>query len=197
MSKGTGPRLVLASSSPYRRQLLERLRLDFNTHSPEIDESARPGEAAPALALRLAAAKATAVAAQFPDALVIGSDQVAMAGERRLGKPGDRAAACAQLRAMRGQAVTFHTGLCLLNTALGRQQTALVPVTVTLRPLSDAEIDRYVDADQPFDCAGSARIEALGIALVEKISGDDPNALIGLPLIELCRMLRNEGIALP
>jgi septum formation protein len=197
MVAAASPRLVLASSSPYRRDLLARLRLDFNTHSPNIDESARDGEAPGALALRLASAKAAAVAPRFQDALIIGSDQVAMAGGSQLAKPGNRAAAIAQLQAMSGLSITFHTALCLLNPARRRQQTALVPVNVTMRTLTFGEIERYVDADQPFDCAGSARIEGLGIALVENISGDDPSALIGLPLIELCRMLRNEGVDLP
>lgn len=189
--------LVLASSSPYRRALLSRLRLDFNTHSPDVDEAPRPREAAPDLALRLALSKANAVAPRFPAALIIGSDQVAMSNGRQLDKPHNHAGATAQLRAMSGKAVTFYTALCLLNAASGHRQTAVVPVTVTMRALDDAQIDRYLAAEQPYDCAGSARIEAFGITLVEKISGDDPNALIGLPLIELCRMLRNEGIPLP
>lgn len=197
MTAALRPRLVLASSSPYRRALLARLRLDFNTHSPDIDETPNAGETAPDLALRLAVAKAEAVALRFPQSLIIGGDQVAMAGGRQLGKPGNHAAAAAQLREMSGQTVIFHTALCLLNAKSGRRQSALVPVTVTMRNLDDAGIERYLAADQPYDCAGSARIEAFGIALVEKISGDDPNALIGLPLIELCRMLRNEGFELP
>lgn len=191
------PRLVLASSSIYRRELLARLRLDFESHSPAIDESPRGGEAAPALALRLACSKAAAVATRFPDALIIASDQVAICGERHLEKPGDHATATRQLREMSGKSVTFHTALCLLNTASGRRQTALAPVTVAMRVLDDPAIERYLAAEQPYDCAGSARIEALGITLVEKISGDDPNALIGLPLIALCAMLRNEGVELP
>lgn len=190
-------RLVLASSSSYRRELLSRLRLDFTTHSPDIDESPLPGEAATAVALRLAAAKAAAVASRFGDALIIGSDQVALLGSRILGKPGNHAAAVEQLGAMSGNSVGFHTALCLLNARTGRQQTALATVTVTMRRLDPAEIERYLTAEPAFDCAGSARIEALGITLVEKITGDDPNALIGLPLIELCRMLRAEGVRLP
>ena len=189
--------LVLASSSPYRRELLGRLRLDFKTHSPDIDESPLPAEAAPALALRLATAKAEAVASHYPESLIIGSDQVALSGSQLINKPGNHVAALAQLRAMSGRTITFFTALCLLNAKTGHRQTAVVPVAVTMRALGDAEIERYLAAETPYDCAGSARIEAFGITLVEKISGDDPNALIGLPLIELCRMLRHEGLALP
>jgi septum formation protein len=190
-------RLVLASSSPYRRELLARLRLDFTTHSPDIDESALPGESAVQLALRLASAKAAAVAERLGDALIIGSDQVALLEGRILGKPGNYAAAAAQLRAMSGKSVDFHTALCLLNAGTRRQQTSVATVTVAMRQLGADEIERYLTAEPAFDCAGSARIEALGIALVEKINGDDPNALIGLPLIDLCRMLRAEGVRLP
>lgn len=190
-------RLVLASSSPYRRELLARLRLDFTTHSPDIDESALPGESAIQLSLRLASAKAAAVANRFGDALIIGSDQVALLEGKILGKPGNYAAAVEQLGAMSGRTVDFHTALCLLNAGTGRQQTSVATVTVTMRQLSTDEIGRYLKTEPAFDCAGSARIEALGIALVEKISGNDPNALIGLPLIDLCRMLRAEGVRLP
>ena len=189
--------LVLASSSPYRRELLGRLRLDFKTHSPDIDESPLPAEAAPALALRLATAKAAVVASHYPESLIIGSDQVALSGSQLINKPGNHVAALAQLRAMSGRTITFYTALCLLNAKTGHRQTAVVPVAVTMRALGDAEIERYLAAETPYDCAGSARIEAFGITLVEKISGDDPNALIGLPLIELCRMLRHEGLELP
>jgi septum formation protein len=191
MPPAAPPRLVLASSSVYRRELLARLRIDFETHSPDIDETARAGEPADGLALRLACAKAAAAACRFPDGLIIGSDQVAMSGAR------DHATARRQLREMSGQLITFYTALCLLNAASGRRQTAVVPVAVQMRTLDDAQIDRYLAAEQPYDCAGSARIEAFGITLVEKISGDDPNALIGLPLIALCEMLRNEGFELP
>ena len=186
MPPTTPPRLVLASSSAYRRELLARLKIDFETCSPDIDET-----------LRLACAKAAAAAARYPAALIIGSDQVALCSGRELAKPGDHARAKQQLGMMSGKAITFHTALCMLNAASGRQQTAVVPVTVQMRVLDEAAIERYLAAEQPYDCAGSARIEALGITLVDKISGDDPNALIGLPLIALCRMLRNEGIVLP
>ena len=189
--------VVLASSSPYRRQLLARLRLDFETAVPDIDEAPLPGEGAPALALRLAIGKAAAVAARYPDSLIIGSDQVAMNGMEQLHKPGCHATARNQLTAMSGRRITFFTALCLFNSHSGRHQSAVVPVEVKMRQLDAAAIDRYLAAEQPYDCAGSARIEAFGITLVEKLSGDDPNALIGLPLIELCRMLRNEGIDLP
>ena len=146
---------------------------------------------------RSASAKATAVANRFGDALIIGSDQVALLEGKILGKPGNYAAAVEQLRAMSGRSVDFHTALCLLNAGTGRQQTSVATVTVTMRKLGPDEIERYLSAEPAFDCAGSARIEALGITLVEKIGGDDPNALIGLPLIDLCRMLRAEGVRLP
>lgn len=190
-------RLVLASSSPYRRELLARLRLDFTTHSPDIDESELPGESATEMALRLAVAKAAAGASRFGDALIIGSDQVALLDSRKLGKPGNYAAAVEQLAAMSGKTVSFHTALCLMNARTNRRQTAVSTVAVTMRQLERVEIERYLAAEPAFDCAGSARIEALGISLVEKINGDDPNALIGLPLIDLCRMLRQEGVNLP
>jgi septum formation protein len=197
MPAPTQPRLVLASSSLYRRELLSRLHIDFETHSPDIDESPQAGEGAAALALRLACAKAAAAARRFPNALIVGSDQVAMCGEHQLEKPGDHAEASRQLREMSGRSITFHTALCLLNAASGLRQTAVTPVTVAMRVLDDAAIGRYLAAEPAYDCAGSARIEAFGITLVEKISGDDPNALIGLPLIALCAMLRNEGFELP
>jgi len=190
-------RLVLASSSPYRRELLARLRLDFTTHSPDIDESGLPGESATEMAIRLASAKAAAVAPGFPVALIIGSDQVALLGSRKLGKPGNHDAAVEQLGALSGKTVSFHTALCLLNARTLRSQTAISTVAVTMRQLKSAEIERYLAAEPAFDCAGSARIEAFGISLVEKINGDDPNALIGLPLIDLCRMLRQEGVSVP
>lgn len=197
MPPTTPPRLVLASSSVYRRELLARLKIDFETCSPDIDETARPGENPEAQALRLACAKAATAAVRHPATLIIGSDQVALCNGRELAKPGDHARAKLQLGMMSGKTITFHTALCLLNAISGRQQTAVVPVTVQMRVLDDAAIERYLAAEQPYDCAGSARIEALGITLIDKISGDDPNALIGLPLIALCRMLRNEGLSLP
>lgn len=189
--------LVLASTSRYRRELLGRLNIPFESVAPDVDESPLANEAPQALALRLACAKAQAVQQAWPDALIIGSDQVAVVGTALLSKPGDHANAVRQLRLMRGKAVQFFTALCVLNTRAVRQQTAIVPVTVHMRDLSDAEIERYLIAEQPYDCAGSARIEALGITLVARLEGNDPNALIGLPLIALCEMLRKEGMELP
>jgi septum formation protein len=190
------PRIVLASTSAYRRALLERLRLPFEVKSPHLDETRLPGEAARTTALRLAEAKARAVAPSCPGSLVIGSDQVAALGETHLGKPGNHANAVAQLKAMRGKEVLFHTALALLNTETGAVQTAEVPTTVGFRDYSDAEIERYLQAEQPYDCAGSAKIEGLGIILVEHVRGDDPSALIGLPLARLAAMLRQEGVAI-
>jgi septum formation protein len=191
------PRLVLASTSPYRRELLARLQVPFQTVAPDADEAPLAGETPRKTAERLAEAKARAVAALFPDNLVIGSDQVAYLGEQRFGKPGSRANAVGQLRAMSGKSVVFHTGLCLLNTATGRVHLRGIPTEVRFRELSDAEIDSYLDREDALNCAGSALSEGLGIALLEHMRGDDPNALIGLPLIALCDMLRAEGIALP
>ncbi len=189
--------LVLASTSRYRRELLARLDIAFEVAAPDVDETPLEGEAPQALALRLACSKAEAVRRAWPGALIIGSDQVAVVGDVLLDKPGNFANAAAQLRQMRGKPVYFHTALCLLNTRTSRQQTALVPVTVHMREYTDAQIERYLRAEEPYDCAGSARIEGLGITLVAKLEGEDPNALIGLPLIALCDMLRNEGWELP
>lgn len=191
----TGVRLVLASSSAYRRALLERLRLPFEVCVPEVDETRLPGEAPPALALRLAEAKARAGGADSPGALVIGSDQVAELDGECLGKPGGHDAAVAQLRAMRGRDVLFHTALALLDTRSGALQIASVPTLVRFRRSADREIACYVDLERPYDCAGSARIEGLGIALVERVASEDPSALIGLPLVELVTMLRRAGVA--
>lgn len=187
-------RIVLASTSPYRRALLARLQLPFEVKSPEVDETALPGEAARDTALRLAQAKACAVASSFSDSLVIGSDQVAVLESVHLGKPGGHDQAVVQLRAMRGKSVVFHTALALLNTASGVLQVEDVPTTVRFREYGDREIERYLEREQPYDCAGSARIEGLGIVLVESVTGDDPSALIGLPLIRLGAMLRKEGV---
>lgn len=191
------PRLVLASTSAYRRELLTRLHLPFEIASPDADETALPGETPVATAERLSIAKARAVALRFPDALIIGSDQVAYLESQRFGKPLTRERAIEQLRAMRGRTVIFHTGLCLLDSNSGRFQVCGVPTEVAFRQLSDAEIERYLDKEQPYHCAGSAKSEGLGICLLDSMRGDDPNALIGLPLIALCGMLRNEGVALP
>jgi septum formation protein len=189
--------LVLASTSTYRRELLQRLQLSFEVAAPDVDESALPGEAPAATALRLAEAKARAVARAFPDALIIGSDQVAAVGDECFGKPGTRANARAQLRAMSGREIVFHTGLCLLDSANGAVQTGCVDIHVGFRPLTDAEIESYLDKEDALNCAGSAKSEGLGISLLSYLRGDDPNALIGLPLIALCDMLRKAGLALP
>lgn len=190
-------KLVLASTSAYRRELLQRFDLPFDVARPDIDETPLPGEAPQATAERLAVEKARAVAGQFPDTLIIGSDQVAYMGDARFGKPGTIERAITQLKSMSGRTVIFHTALALLNTRSGHVQVDAVPTEVRFRNLSDDEIVRYVNKERPLDCAGSAKSEGLGITLLDALSGDDPNALVGLPLIALARMLRNEGIALP
>ncbi|KQO13613.1 septum formation inhibitor Maf [Acidovorax sp. Leaf76] len=189
--------LVLGSTSRYRRELLERLRLPFDVAAPHVDETPEPGEAPRTLALRLALAKARAVAQQYPQAVVIGSDQVADLAGTPLGKPGEHERAVQQLRQMRGQTVIFQTTVAVVCAATGFKQVDLAPVEVTFRDLSDAEIERYLRAEQPYDCAGSAKSEGLGIALLDAIHSDDPTALIGLPLIRTCRMLRAAGLVLP
>ena len=188
------PALILASTSRYRHELLARLRLPFTVESPGVDETARPGETPRALAQRLALAKARAVAERHPDALVIGSDQVAELDGLAIGKPGSHVRAVEQLRAMSGRSVVFHTAVATLRLASGYSAQALVPVTVRLRRLGDSEIERYLRAEQPYDCAGSAKVETLGIALVEAVESDDPTALVGLPLIRTCAMLRAGGL---
>lgn len=190
-------KLVLASTSAYRRELLQRFGLPFEVARPDIDESPLPGETPQATAERLAVEKARAVAGQFDDALIIGSDQVAHMGDTRFGKPGTVERAIAQLQSMSGRTVVFHTALAVLNTRSGRVQLDAVPTEVRFRSLSSDEIVRYVNKERPLDCAGSAKSEGLGITLLDALAGDDPNALVGLPLIALARMLRNEGIALP
>lgn len=190
-------KLVLASTSAYRKMLLERLQQPFETDRPETDETPHAGEHPAATAERLACEKARAVAGRWPDALIIGSDQVAHLGDEIFGKPGTEARAIAQLQRMRGETVVFHTALALLNTRTGHLQVEGVPTRVRFRTLSDAEIRRYVERERPLDCAGSAKSEGLGISLLEAMSGDDPTALIGLPLIALSRMLRAEGVELP
>jgi len=187
-------RLVLASTSRYRRELLSRLGLPFEVAAPEVDETPQPGEAPDATALRLAEAKARAVAERFPDSLIIGSDQVLLLDGEQLGKPGNYDNAFAQLKKMQGKAMVFHTALCLLNSRTGHVQLRDVPTTIHLRPLSDAQIESYLRKEQPYDCAGSARSEGLGIALIARYDTADPNALIGLPLIALTEMLTNEGV---
>ena len=189
------PAIVLASTSPYRRKLLARLWLRFEVRAPAVDETALPGEAARETALRLAQAKACAVAPDCPAALIIGCDQVAVLDGVSLGKPGNHANAVAQLKAMRGKSVLFHTALALLNAGTGALQTAEVPTTVRFRQYGDAEIEHYLEKERPYDCTGSAKIEGLGIVLVESVHSSDPTALIGLPLMQLAAMLRNEGVA--
>jgi len=186
--------LILGSSSRYRRELMQRLRLPFDVHSPDVDETPAPGEAPANLAGRLALAKARAVAAMYPEAVVIGSDQVADLNGMPLGKPGNHERAVAQLRQMRGQSVVFQTAVAVACLATGFEQMLLAPVRVTFRDLSDDEIERYLQAEQPYDCAGSAKSEGLGIALLERIDNDDPSALVGLPLIRTCAMLRAAGM---
>lgn len=192
---GNRSRLVLASTSPYRRELLNRLGLAFETAAPEVDESSRADEAPEALVRRLAEAKARAVAGRYPGALIIGSDQVAVIDGEILGKPGAHDAAVAQLQRLSGHKVTFLTGLCLLNSATGRAQLDMIPFHVVFRTLNDRMIERYLAREQPYNCAGSFKSEGLGIVLFERLEGDDPTALIGLPLIRLSRMLEAEGLS--
>jgi septum formation protein len=186
--------IVLASSSKYRGELLARLGLPFEVASPDVDETPMSGEAPQDTALRLAEAKALTVAAQFPRALIIGSDQVAVLGTQALGKPGNHANAVKQLQAMRGKQVVFHTALCLYNAATGKSDARVVPYSVRFRDCSDAQIESYLQREQPYDCAASARAEGLGIALIAAMHGEDPNALIGLPLIALTEMLAAQGV---
>ncbi|WP_298231532.1 Maf family nucleotide pyrophosphatase [uncultured Azohydromonas sp.] len=188
------PPLILASTSRYRRELLQRLRLPFAVEAPHTDESPLPDEAPAALALRLALAKAQAVAMQHPEAVVIGSDQVADLHGHPIGKPGGFERAKQQLRHMSGQQVVFQTAVAVVRRDHGFARSLLAPVAVTFRSLSDAEIERYLSLDQPFDCAGSAKSESLGVALLERIDSDDPTALVGLPLMRTCRLLREAGI---
>jgi len=186
--------LVLASTSPYRKELLQRLGLEFRTAAPNVDESCQPGEAPEQLVKRLAEEKARAVAKQFPDALIIGSDQVAVIGTDILTKPGTHENAVAQLQCCSGQTVTFLTGLCLFNARSGKAQTEVVPFRVHFRPLNAAQIENYLRREQPYNCAGSFKSEGLGISLFDRLEGDDPATLIGLPLIRLIRMLETEGM---
>lgn len=196
-SSRAAPALVLGSTSPYRRALLDRLRLPFEVAAPLVDETALPGESCEALALRLALAKARAVADRYPGAVVIGSDQVADLEGQPLGKPGCHDRAAEQLRLMRGRSVVFQTAVAVVCVHTGFQQMELASVRVRFRSLSDLEIEAYLRAEQPYDCAGSAKSEGLGICLLDSIDSDDPTALVGLPLIRTCRMLRAAGIQLP
>lgn len=191
------PQLVLGSTSRYRRELLERLGIPFDVAAPDCDETPLAGETAAATATRLARLKAQSLAVRFPAALIIGSDQVALLDGVQLGKPGNFERAFAQLQAMRGRTVVFHTALALHNAASGNTQEVVVPWRVTMRDYDDGEITRYLEREQPYDCAGSAKTEGLGVAMIAAMEGSDPAAIIGLPLIELCRMLRAEGYPLP
>ena len=198
MSESPTPRaLVLGSTSKYRRELLSRFRLPFDTASPEVDETPLPGEAPAALALRLALAKAHAVADKFPNAVVIGSDQVPDLNGQPLSKPLTHPNAVAQLRAMSGQSMLFHTAVAVVCKATGFVQSDTAVVRTVFRSLNDAEIERYLRAEEPYDCAGSAKSEGLGITLLDAIESDDPTALIGLPLIRTARLLRAAGVVLP
>ncbi len=196
MQSSPSRKLVLGSTSVYRRELLARLRLPFIVAAPNVDETPRPGEAPAALARRLALAKAHAVADMHPDCIVIGSDQVADLHGQPLGKPGTHDRAVAQLQAMRGQTVIFQTAVAVVCKASGFVQEDLAPVRVKFRDLGDAEIEQYLRTETPYDCAGSAKSEGLGISLLEAIDNDDPTALVGLPLIRTCRMLRAAGLNL-
>ncbi|MDO8706090.1 MAG: Maf family nucleotide pyrophosphatase [Sulfuricaulis sp.] len=187
-------KLILASSSPYRRELLERLRIPFETIAPEVDETPRPGETPEALVERLAIEKARKVADRKSGTLVIGSDQVAVYNGVIVGKPHRHDVAVQQLRSASGKTVTLYTGLALVNADTGRLQCEVIPYRVTFRVLTDQMIESYLRKEQPYSCTGSVRSEGLGIALLEKFEGDDPNTLIGLPLIRLVRMLENEGV---
>lgn len=190
----TSPALILASTSIYRRALLQKLGLPFSVDSPAIDESRHTHETAAELALRLGIAKAQALQTHYPRHLLIGSDQVASVEQHILGKPGNRANAVQQLTQVSGKAVTFYTSVCVLDSASGRYLSAVDTTTVHFRQLSLAQIEHYLDHDQPYDCAGSFKAESLGIALFEKIQGDDPNALVGLPLIQLVQLLEQFGV---
>lgn len=189
--------LILGSTSRYRRELLSRLQLPFETVSPEVDETPLPGETPYALSLRLAQAKAQAVARLHPGALIIGSDQAPELDGRPLSKPGTHERATEQLRQMSGRQMNFHTGVCVACADTGFLQADVVTVQVRFRTLDDAEIERYLRAEQPYDCAGSAKSEGLGIALLDALVSDDPSALVGLPLIRTCQLLRAAGVVLP
>jgi septum formation protein len=186
--------LVLASTSPFRKNVLEKLGLPFDTHSPEVDETPQPGETPAQLVERLSIAKAQAVASHFKQGLVIGSDQVAVIDDEILGKPGNHETAVAQLQRASGKTVTFLTGLALVNAESGSIQAEVVPFKVVFRQLTQQQIVNYLNAEQPYNCAGSFKSEGLGIALFDRLEGDDPNTLIGLPLITLIRMLEKEGM---
>lgn len=186
--------LILASSSEYRRELLLKLQIPFSSISPHVDETPLAGEKPQETALRLAQVKARKVGSDYPHALVIGCDQVATLDDEQLGKPLNHANATKQLQKMRGREVTFHSALCLYNAATGNMQAQVVPYVVHFKQLTDEQIENYLTKEQPYHCAGSAKSEGLGIALIERMLGEDPNALIGLPLIKLISMLQNENV---
>jgi septum formation protein len=190
----TLPALILGSTSRYRRELLERLRMPFTVDAPRVDETPQPGERPAELAVRLALAKARDVASRAQAAVVIGSDQVADLDGVPVGKPGTHERAVEQLRSMRGRSVIFQTAVTVLHADTGFEASALVPVTVRFRQLDDGEIEHYLRTEQPYDCAGSAKSETLGIALLDAIESDDPTALVGLPLIKTCQLLRRAGL---
>ena len=189
-------KLVLGSTSPFRKALLERLHIDFECDSPDIDETPLPDEPVEDMVVRLAIAKAQAISPRHPDSLIIGSDQSAVLNGEKLSKPGNFENAFKQLTRASGQKITFHTGLCLLNTSTGNVQSSCVPYTVVFKTLTPIMIENYLRKEQPYNCAGSFKSEALGIALFERFEGSDPNALIGLPLIELVNFLGNEGVSI-
>ncbi|MDH5708889.1 MAG: Maf family nucleotide pyrophosphatase [Hylemonella sp.] len=196
LTDSTSRRLILGSTSPYRRELLARLNLPFDVASPLVDETPLTGETPSDLACRLALAKARAVATRFPDAIVIGSDQVADLDGESLGKPGSHERAVRQLQRMRGRTVIFQTAVAVVGLDSGFSQTALAQVQVKFRQLTDAEIESYLQTEKPYDCAGSAKSEGLGIVLLDSIDNDDPTALVGLPLIRTARLLRAAGLQL-
>ncbi len=196
MPEASPPSLVLGSTSPYRRELLERLRIPFTVESPHVDEAPLPLETPVELATRLALSKAQAVAQRFPDSVVIGSDQVAELEGQSLGKPGNHENARQQLQRMQGKTLVFHTAVAVVRASTGFCQQAMAQVTVRFRALTDAEIENYLLAEKPYDCAGSAKSEGLGIALLDSIASDDPTALVGLPLIRTAAMMRAAGIPL-
>jgi MAF protein len=189
-------KIVLGSTSPFRKALLERLQIDFICDSPDIDETPFPDEPVKDMVNRLAIAKAQAIAEHHPEALIIGSDQSAVLNGKKLSKPGNFEKAFKQLTEASGQKITFQTGLCLLNTKTGNIQSTCVPYTVVFKELTASMIENYLHKEEPYNCAGSFKSEALGIALFERFEGSDPNALIGLPLIELVNFLANEGFSI-
>ena len=189
-------KIVLGSTSPFRKALLERLQIEFTCDSPNIDETPLKNETAEDMVVRLAIAKAQAVSANHNDALIIGSDQSAVLDNEKLSKPGNFANAFKQLTRASGKSITFQTGLCLLNTRTGNIQSACIPYTVVFKTLTPTMIENYLHKEEPYNCAGSFKSEALGIALFERFEGNDPNALIGLPLIELVNFLNNEGFSI-